>query len=366
MSVFPRKDGVYVYDFQIQRVRFSGTTGVKSRRAAEEIEHTRRQEARQHLATIRAQRSGPMTVNVAFDRFWTEVGDDYDGTYRATVWKALGWLARSLGPSTLIRDIGPNRITEAIALRRGEGVKNATVNRTVTELLRRVMIRAERKWEQDVPKIDWKDFMLPEPKERVRELRDHEEVTLFDAMRADYIPSLRFALISGFRLKEVVGLQWRDIDWSARTVAVRGKGDKEATIPLTDAMRAVLGPLRDQHPDQVFTFVCARTRTNPKTRRFYVRGQRYPMTYSGLKSAWRRHGASAIDDFRFHDVRHTSATRLLRESGNLKLVQKLLRHEDIATTVKYAHADDADLRHAMEAVEKSQKISHKKRRAAGK
>src|SRR5690242_11808697 len=113
MSVYPRKDGVYVYDFQIKRVRFCGTTGVTSERAAKEIERTRKREARQQLATARAQRLGPMTVNIAFDRFWQEVADpDYDGTWRKTVWTALGWLAEQLGPTTLIRDIGPNKITE--------------------------------------------------------------------------------------------------------------------------------------------------------------------------------------------------------------------------------------------------------------
>ena len=71
-----------------------------------------------------------------------------------------------------------------------------------------------------------------------------------------------------------------------------------------------------------------------------------------------------LSDFRFHDVRHTSATRLLRDSGNLKLVQKLLRHEDVATTVKYAHADDEDLRRAMESVEKSRKNPRKIERSA--
>ena len=51
-------------------------------------------------------------------------------------------------------------------------------------------------------------------------------------------------------------------------------------------------------------------------------------------------------------------------TGNLKLVQKLLRHEDVATTVKYAHADDEDLRIAMESVEKSRKNPRKTEGAA--
>jgi site-specific recombinase XerD len=69
-----------------------------------------------------------------------------------------------------------------------------------------------------------------------------------------------------------------------------------------------------------------------------------------MKSTWRRYGgeAAGLDDFRLHDTRHTRATRLLRTSGNLKLVQQLLGHEDIATTAKYAHATVEDLRAALE------------------
>ncbi len=56
-----------------------------------------------------------------------------------------------------------------------------------------------------------------------------------------------------------------------------------------------------------------------------------------------------MTDFHFHDLRHTSATRILRKS-NLRVVQQLLGHSDIATTTKYAHAVDDDIRNAMEAV----------------
>lgn len=84
------------------------------------------------------------------------------------------------------------------------------------------------------------------------------------------------------------------------------------------------------------------------------------MTASGVKSTWRRYGGSAagLDDFRLHDLRHTTATRLLRETGNLRLVQKLLGHEEIGTTTKYAHASDEDLRTGLESVKKSRENSH--------
>ncbi|EHS52593.1 integrase family protein [Rhizobium sp. PDO1-076] len=47
--------------------------------------------------------------------------------------------------------------------------------------------------------------------------------------------------------------------------------------------------------------------------------------------------SAGVQSFRFHDTRHTTATRILRAS-NLKVTQRLLGHADIATTTKYAHA----------------------------
>ncbi|HZY12824.1 MAG TPA: tyrosine-type recombinase/integrase, partial [Beijerinckiaceae bacterium] len=47
-------------------------------------------------------------------------------------------------------------------------------------------------------------------------------------------------------------------------------------------------------------------------------------------------------------LRHPTATRLLRQEGNLRIVQKLLRHSEIATTARYAHVLDEDLRVALD------------------
>jgi hypothetical protein len=80
-----------------------------------------------------------------------------------------------------------------------------------------------------------------------------------------------------------------------------------------------------------------------------VRGQRYPVTEAGLKTAMRRAvPKSGVTNFRFHDTRHTAATRVLRKS-NLRVVQTLLGHSDVKTTTKYAHALKEDVRAALEA-----------------
>ncbi len=64
-----------------------------------------------------------------------------------------------------------------------------------------------------------------------------------------------------------------------------------------------------------------------------------------------------MENFRFHDTRHTTASRLVRASGNLRLAQNLLGHEKIETTLKYAHVTDDDLRAAMTASHSAAKKS---------
>jgi integrase len=185
-----------------------------------------------------------------------------------------------------------------------------------------------------------------------------EEIALFGNLRPDYQPVVRFAMQSGCRLCEIVpgkefpGLRWKDVDWAGRKITVMGKGRVLGTIPISPGIRELLFPLQGHHTEFVFTYVAQKRRDDR------VPGQRYPMTREGLKTEWRRAKLDAkLLDYRFHDNRHTAATGILRATGNLKAVQKLLRHSDIATTAKYAHAMIDDVRDAMEAGEKSRNNS---------
>jgi integrase len=76
-------------------------------------------------------------------------------------------------------------------------------------------------------------------------------------------------------------------------------------------------------------------------------------------TGWRRDWSRAlkiagITYFRFHDLRHTAATRKLRASGNLAGVQKMLGHASIEMTLRYARTAIADVRAMMEAEEMTQ------------
>ena len=196
----------------------------------------------------------------------------------------------------------------------------------------------------------WKDHILPEPEERIRELTAKEEEALVEAlgeMREDYLPMIDFAILSGLRLGNVIRLTWSDVDYEAMVLRVRGKsrkpGGKTIILPLTTAMTVLIAERREEHPIYVFTYVCKRSRGERR------KGKRYPYSQNGWRKDWAKVLAAAgIEDFRFHDLRHTFGTRVLRQTGNMKLVQKALAHEDIATTAKYGHVLLEDLRAGME------------------
>ena len=71
---------------------------------------------------------------------------------------------------------------------------------------------------------------------------------------------------------------------------------------------------------------------------------------------------AGVKGFRFHDIRHDFATKLLRETSNLKLVSRALNHTDVKTTVRYAHVVDSDLSEALQSLSQLQK-SHEKSHA---
>jgi integrase len=349
MSVFKRPgQAVYSYDFQFRGRRFSGSTGSSEKRKAERFE----QEERERLKQSEVDAAGPVTFQVAIARYWNEVGQHHRNAVDTD--RAIEWLETYVGPKTPIADINDGMVAKLVARRRGQQnalkagslVSAATVNRSVCEPLRAILRRASKVWKLKVEDIDWKTHILREPQERVREASQVEESRLLETIRGDYAPALKFALLTGARRLEIVTLEWTAVDLINRTIRIRGKGDRLRTIPMTKAVFELLWSLKNDHPLAVFTYMAKKTRDGR------CRGTRYPITEAGFKTAWRRCKETAgVSDFRFHDTRHTAATRLVRATGNIRLAQRLLGHSDIATTTRYAHVTQDDLLLGMEASE---------------
>jgi integrase len=168
---------------------------------------------------------------------------------------------------------------------------------------------------QEVHKVK----MLPENNQRLRYLTRAEADTLVEKC-ADYIrPIVILALNTGMRKAEIMGLKWIQVDLTNRVIlldqaSTKNKARRE--IPLNEtAIRTLKGLMRHTENDRVFW---------------------------NVPEYWRKafHGAlrrSRINDFKFHDLRHTFASWLVQGGAPLKVVQELLGHKTLTMTLRYAH-----------------------------
>jgi integrase len=369
LSVYKRNDSsFYYYDFQLKGHRFHGTTERTARKEAEKFEAVEREKAKTLVKAMKRSKTSLLIDDVAC-RLWNDSAQ-HDAAPDATETN-IARLVDYFGRTTALTDIDHNAVKKLVAWRRGHRIKgredaplisNATVNRSTTKVLQRLFTFAKAEGAQFEREPDWTDLLLKEPEESVRELHDHEADAFDAAMRDDYGPFFDFVRASGLRLNECVTLRWSEVNFGTRQIVRIGKGGRRIVFPIGDTIREILFPLQGQHPELVFTYVAQFA--HKKLGR--VRGQRYPLTYTGTKTAWQRMRALAgVTGFRFHDFRHDFGTKLLRETGNLKLVQKAMNHRDIKSTLRYAHVLDDDVAAAVERVAKSHQKSHASVRKVG-
>ena len=133
---------------------------------------------------------------------------------------------------------------------------------------------------------------------------------------------------SGLRLSELTGLRWLDLDLDAGEVRVLGKGSKTRIVPVgrhaVAALRA-LGDAEGRAPESAVFRGRNGAAISPRT------------VQARLKQLALRQGfAKRVHP---HLLRHTFASHMLESSGDLRAVQELLGHADIATTQIYTHLD---------------------------
>ena len=368
MSVYKRKNcPTFSYDFQRGGRRFSGDTGCTTKREAEAVERTRIEDAKRELAQGHAAIKA-LTLNYVMGRYWTETGQHHAGADNTE--RDLKRLLEYFGESVTLTAITDDDVAKLVAWRRGHRlpgkgrqrerptISSATVNRSTTEVLKKLFTYAKDvlRAHFDAEPV-WRKHMLEEPQERVRELRDDEAARLNAAMRDDYAPFFAFLHGSGVRRNEALTLRWSEVDFALGLISKPGKGAKKIVVPITSALRDILFPLQGHDGEYVFTYVAERTQKErrrgdaiiqPAT----VAGARYPLTVEGVKTRWRRlRQAAGVDGFRLHDYRHDFGTKLLRATGNLKLVSKALNHARIETTSRYAHVADSEVAAAIEAMQ---------------
>lgn len=338
MSIYkPAKSRFWHYDFVWKGHRHHGSTGCASKRDAERYEAEQRRRA-----ALGEQAKPSISLDLACGAWWEAKGKYLRS--HATVIYQLANLAEGLGKSLPLQDINLRAIDGYIAKRRAK-VKNSSVNRE-TALLRRVI-----EWHGargfDVPEIAWKEVKLREAAPTTRVLEPGEQEKLFEKLPESLRALVEFALLSGQRKTEIVTLRWSDVDLRAGRATVWAKGQHPHTFPLTPRMVAIIAN-QPKACAQVFTYVAERDSPPRKDRVKRLKGHRYPFSPQGWDRKWRKALKEAgIEGYRFHDNRHTAATR----SGSVEVANRLLGHRDMRTTQRYFHIGEDVVRAALIAAE---------------
>lgn len=319
---FRKKNSKYWhYDFQIKGRRFFGSTGKEDYQEAKSVEAEERFNARAGVKM-----DGSFTIEQALGTYYTDKCADQPSA--ATTLSQGKMLLTELPASKQISSL-TNRDLMGLVVRMRAAVANATVNRRL-QLLSRALRHMATFYDARVPELDFKAALTPEPKERRRFLTDEEEARLFQHLRPDLHAMVQFALMTGARQAAIFSLQWHHI---SDHITFENKGGGTYQFPVSRPLRALLSALPRSRIEREKRFVHVWRDRNGELSRF------------NQNNHWmwdRAFEAAEIHDFRFHDLRHTFATRLLRQTNNLKMVSELLGHSDVTTTARYAHVLEGD------------------------
>jgi len=143
---------------------------------------------------------------------------------------------------------------------------------------------------------------------------------------------LKLAMFTGMRKGEIIGLQWKDVDFQRGFITIRNpKSGADQVIPMSDAARAVL----ESHPRTASPFC------------FPGRGGNRRADFKRIANAVKERAGLPVDFRPLHGLRHNFASTLASSGAvDLYTIQRLMTHKSPAMTQRYAHLRDETLRKA--------------------
>lgn len=269
---------------------------------------------------------------------------DHKKTWDDDVWKIEKVLNPALGKLRLScitqRDVAQLHARE-------KARTSATSANHVLSTLKR-MLNLAVKWELIEKNPAGGQEKFKEPAQRERYLSEEEIPRFREALESDddglSVAAIRLLLFTGCRRSEVVSLRWEQVRLEEGRFLLRDtKNGRSRSVHLNTTAKGVLEDLAVKRSLE------ARTRESE-----YVfpsrQGTRRGHLFDLRKPFERACEAAEIENFRVHDLRHTFASVAVRSGASLFDVQKLLGHQDIAMTQRYAHLADECLKKATESV----------------
>jgi integrase len=220
-----------------------------------------------------------------------------------------------------------NDVLENIALKKeAESVTPATVNR-VLEIVRALLMKAYREWEwiDKIPVIRMRHV----ENRRIRWLSTAEANRLLSELPSHMKDMAAFTLATGLRASNVTELEWQNVDMNRRNAwihADQAKTSKPISVPLNDQAMFILQSRLGMHERFVFTY------------------QGKPIQQCNTRAWTNALQRAGIENFRWHDLRHTWASWHVQNGTSLQELQQLGGWSSFEMVLRYAHLSGDHLR----------------------
>lgn len=242
------------------------------------------------------------------------------------------WLSQA--DYTQWRDVDSHQLRRYVATLSREGLGGKSIARHLSAIRRFYQFLLREKLAKDNPALD---IRAPKAARRLPKAVDVDQINhLLDTDPDDPLEIRDLCMFelmysSGLRLSELVGLDLDSVDSRGHEIRVLGKGNKERILPVGRKALAALalwlpvrGALAGESEQALFV---SRRGSRLSTRSVQARLSRWGIT------------KGADQGLHPHMLRHSFASHMLESSGDLRAVQELLGHADIATTQVYTHLD---------------------------
>lgn len=230
-------------------------------------------------------------------------------------------------------DIAPMHVSDFINLENQKGLSSATIVRRLSSIYNYLLfLKDEGAYRHELKRFNRPKITKALPQylttDEVERLLDAPDLTNHRGIRDKAMLEVMYA--SGLRVSELLALKREEVNFTRGIVKIRGKGNKDRLIPIGDfaleSLAFYMNQVRFHHETKESRVIFLNRDGNPLTRQYFFKMIKAYAVAAGI-----------TQNISPHSLRHAFATHLLENGAELRAVQAMLGHTNIATTEIYTH-----------------------------